>query len=304
MFLLSGTQTCQELETPWERRFSLHGACSSHIFQIHSARGLRHGEWHLRHDGAFWSNCWVCNLLNWFNYFVPAQLRSPTPEDLGEEEPPSWDPCPLYLDFLSGYVPHGFFSKLVSRCIRWCSDNKFEELPLLFLGAAKFFIGKPVSHHFTFVCKKRFIKIVVNQIESDDRELSMAGEDDVCSLVRKFLEDTLKDMKLNLPWLSNLEYRLSVACPLCPERMCFNHDQVSCTHEDCLCLREMAPPGKQLFCRESRKPFMVSQLDKWFFTKSRIQVLCFLLTFTKNKKIFRGGGGALLRLLYIRVTAW
>ena len=35
-------------------------------------------------------------------YFVPAQLRSPSPEDLLGKEPTSFEPCPLYIDFPSG----------------------------------------------------------------------------------------------------------------------------------------------------------------------------------------------------------
>ena len=49
-------------------------------------------------------------------YFVPAQLKSP-PEDLAKMEPSSTDPCPLYLQFVDGFVPRGFFSQFVSRSI-------------------------------------------------------------------------------------------------------------------------------------------------------------------------------------------
>ncbi|RMX46704.1 hypothetical protein pdam_00015683, partial [Pocillopora damicornis] len=49
-------------------------------------------------------------------YFVPAQLKSP-PEELCKMEPSSTDPCPLYLIFVHGFVPHGLFLQLVSRSI-------------------------------------------------------------------------------------------------------------------------------------------------------------------------------------------
>ncbi|KAJ7326032.1 hypothetical protein OS493_028755 [Desmophyllum pertusum] len=42
-------------------------------------------------------------------YFVPAQLRS-SPSGLCMMEPSNSDPCPLYLHFLDGFVPHGFIS--------------------------------------------------------------------------------------------------------------------------------------------------------------------------------------------------
>jgi len=45
-------------------------------------------------------------------YFVPSQLRSP-PLDLCEMKTSENDPCPLYLHFLDGFVPHGLFAQLV-----------------------------------------------------------------------------------------------------------------------------------------------------------------------------------------------
>lgn len=208
------------------------------------------------------------------SYFVPAQLRSPLSEDLCVKEVPSSNLCPLYVDFLSGFVPHGFFSQLVSRCIRWCSEKCFKHLPKLFQCAAKFFIGTPVTHNLILVCKKRFIKVILSQIKPVTESLSAQAEEvHVPSLVRRFLEDTMNDLKLELPWFSNLEYELRVACTLCPEsRKCPEHKEISCTHEDCLCLLEMVPPREQLFCRESGGEVIVHNLDKWFSQRITLQV--------------------------------
>ena len=52
-------------------------------------------------------------------YFVPAQLKTP-PNDLCQMVPSHADPCPLYIHFVHGFVPHGLFSQLVSRFICWC----------------------------------------------------------------------------------------------------------------------------------------------------------------------------------------
>ena len=195
-------------------------------------------------------------------YFVPAQLRSPSPEDLLEEEPTFIDPCPLYIDFPSGFVPHGFFSQLVSRCICWCSKY-CEPLPKLSHCAAMFFIGKPVwTHELTLLCKKRFIKVIVKQIA--DKLLAEAEE--VPCLVRKFLEEGLE-----LPWFKNLKYELRVTCPLCPEKKCHKHEEI-CTHEDCICLLDVAKPGEQLFCYKRRRPITVTNLEKWFPQRTRLQV--------------------------------
>ena len=131
-----------------------------------------------------------------------------------------------------------------------------------------FFIGKPVrTHELTLVCKKRFIKVVVNQIAD---ELSVEAEM-VPSLVREFLEETLKCMKTELPWFRNLKYELRVACPLCPGKACREHKEI-CTREDCLCLLDVVKPGEQLFCCKRRKQLRVPKLDEWFHQRIRLQV--------------------------------
>ena len=195
-------------------------------------------------------------------YFVPAQLGSPSPEELLEKEPRPFDPCPLYIDFPSHFVPHGFFYQLVSRCIGWCSKY-CDPLPKVLNCAAMFIIGRPVgTHEFTLVCKKRFIKVIVNRIAD---ELSAEAEEVPC-LVREFLE---KD--LELPWFSNLKYKLRVACPLCAGKMCHEHGGI-CTHEECLCLLDVVKPGGQLLCYKRRKPLRVPKLDEWFPQRIRLQV--------------------------------
>jgi len=78
-------------------------------------------------------------------YYVPAQLNR-TPPTLRKMDPSSSDPCPLYLQFSGGFVPHGFvphgfFLQLVSRCTQWCSVRGLKFLH----GASTFFIEKKVQ---------------------------------------------------------------------------------------------------------------------------------------------------------------
>ena len=84
-------------------------------------------------------------------YFVPCQLWSP-PDSLCKMEPSPADPCPLYLHFSRGYVPHGLYLQLVSRCTKWCSESGFKKPPKLFDGASLFFIGKELTHYMMLVC--------------------------------------------------------------------------------------------------------------------------------------------------------
>ncbi len=198
-------------------------------------------------------------------------------------EPSPSDPCPLYLDFLNGFVPHGLFYQLVSRCIHWCSENGFKQPPTLFCNGARFFIEKHFFYHLILFCKKRFIKVILKQIKPA-RETPLAKEEEVPILVRRLLEQSLQDLARDLPWLRNVKYEFRVTCPYCPdeEKSCDKHGQISCAHEDCLCLLEMAPP-EQLLCKESffDEMRMVPGLEKWLSSEVSLQVSTSVCTFTK-----------------------
>ena len=204
-------------------------------------------------------------------YFVPAQLKTP-PGRLCKMKPSTSDPCQLFIHFLDGFVPHGLFLQLVSRCTRWCSECGFKQPPNLFNGACRFFIEKELTHQLILVCKKRFIKVVLKQTKPD-LDTSLAEIEKVASLVRRLLEETLHNLSNELPWLSNLGYEVCVACPYCPKEQvsCLNHGQVFCTHEDCLCLLNILPGGKPSPCPNSfcDEAVTLPSLEKWFSVKGQ-----------------------------------
>ena len=90
-------------------------------------------------------------------YFVPSQLNV-SPHSLCSMAPTRLDPCPLFVYFVSGSVPHGLFIRLVSRSVRWCSDAGPTQSPTLYQNGAWFVIGKQTFHDFVLICKKQFIK--------------------------------------------------------------------------------------------------------------------------------------------------
>ena len=104
-------------------------------------------------------------------YFVPAQLRS-SPSGLCKIRPSDSDPCPLYIHFPDGFVPHGLFSQLLSRCISWCSQQGLKQPPQLFNNGARLFIGLQSSFELFLICRKRFIKVV---LKMSQRFRSMTG---------------------------------------------------------------------------------------------------------------------------------
>ena len=198
-------------------------------------------------------------------YFVPAQLKS-LPKNLCDMNPLEFDPCPLYIDFLNGFVPHGIFYQLVSRCIRWCSENGYKRPPTLYNHGARFFVEKQFSHQEILLCKKKYIKIVLKH-RKPVNEACLAEAEEVASDLRSFLEGTFKDLSRQLPWRGNLKYELCVECPFCPTEgnTCQDHSQISCIHEDCLCLLTMAPAEK-LNCEKSFSDNVatIPGLEKWF----------------------------------------
>ena len=87
--------------------------------------------------------------------------------------------------------------------------------------------------------------------------------------MRTFLEDTVQDLRRELPWLSNLKCDFCVVCPGCQqkEEMCSKHEAVSCDHEDCLCLLKTVEEGQLRPCSNSLKEPTVMGLEKWFALK-------------------------------------
>ena len=187
-------------------------------------------------------------------YFVPCQLRTP-PEALCKIKLLKSDPCPLYLHFLGNFVPHGFFLQLVSRITKWCSKSGFTQPPRVFLAASRFFIQtKSIHHQLTLLCKKRFIKIVLTQELVRGASFSEARE--LAILVRTFLEETVQDLRRELPWLGNLKCDFCVTCP-------------GCLPKEEMCLLKVLEEGQPSLCPRSLdgKVPTVLGLEKWFAAK-------------------------------------
>ena len=205
-------------------------------------------------------------------YFVPAQLKTP-PKDLCQMAPSHADPCPLYIHFVHGFVPHGLFSQLVSRFIRWCCKTWPLQLPKLYQNGAWFVIGKQI-HDLIVICKKSFIKIVLRQ-RMQSHQISAEKSEELATQVREFVQETLQTLSQELPYLSGLQYELCVACPYCHQgsdgvgQECSNHGRVSCDDEGCFHLLKMKEDQQMIcmvkFCSELRT---VHGLKKWFLKRT------------------------------------
>ena len=200
-------------------------------------------------------------------YFVPAQLRS-SPSGLCEIKPSESDPCILYIHFLDGFVPHGLFPQVLSRCIGWCSEHGLKQTPQLFNNGARLFIGMQTIFDLILVCRKRFIKIILKRRNpaSSGPPATAAGAK-MAAEVRTFMEATLDGLSRDLSWLRNLRYELCVACTYCSQsgEQCSKHRSLCCTHDDCLHLLRLLPE-EELICPKSfnDETVKVRGSEKWF----------------------------------------
>ena len=207
--------------------------------------------------------------INDVKYFVPAQLHS-QPGRLCHLKPALTDPCPLYLQFPSGFVPHGLFTQLVSRCTGWCSKIKFKESPSLFDGVARFtLVSKDFSHQLICVRKKSFIKFLLRHFQTQPCQAAPLTEiEEMSALVWRFLKETMTSLMDDWPYLTSLEYHWCVACTDCSgeHSICDSHGKVACRHDDCLCLLKILQDGQMDNCAKNfdNKPTNVPGLEKWF----------------------------------------
>lgn len=194
-------------------------------------------------------------------YFVPAQLES-APGQLCDKEPSPSDPCSLYLNFPDGFVPHGLFPQLMSRCIGWCSKRDFQKEPNLFHCGARFVLGKQPIYNLVLICRKRSIKVVLTQFKSSSGSSHLAPKELEPEDVRDFLNEILLGLK-TLPWLCNLKYEWRFACNICK---CVKHKSVCCTYEECQHLHPLSSPGARIICDKvfDDEVVEVPGLNKWF----------------------------------------
>ena len=195
-------------------------------------------------------------------YFVPSQLKTP-PDSLCSMAPTPLDPCPLFVYFVSGSVPFGLFTRLVSRSVRWCSEAGPTQPPTLYQNGAWFVIGKQTVHDFVLICKKQFIKFFIKQ-RTHPQQISVDDTSEMAVQVREFVEKTLKDLSGDL-YKGGLQYHIRVACPYCQWKKCSSHKQIACSHEDCLHLLELKQ-GDPLICKTkpAEEVLTVTGQQKWF----------------------------------------
>ena len=164
----------------------------------------------------------------------------------------------------TGSVPHGLFTRLVSRLVRWCSEAGPVQPPTLYQNGAWFVIGRKIIYDLVLICKKQFIKLFVKQ-KTQRQKILVEDTNGVAVQEREFEESTLQTLSHDLLYLRGVQYEIRVACPYCQLKKCSGHNQMGCTHDDCLHLLELKQ-GEPLICKKkpSQELLTVRRQEKWF----------------------------------------
>lgn len=185
-------------------------------------------------------------------YFVPSVLMSPPGEEVTKllarahfpslfirfKQPPNQN-CSVSGEVRYAPVPLGFFSRLILRFIQWCAEKQSNpSRPKLFQDFANFLVYPDEKCHVVLLRRFSFIELVVLKANPPERsQVKITPSDtDVCSSLRRKLKDMLTSMQKDFCWMTNVEYELSILCPVCCKGGSFTHcrKHTDCKQEECL----------------------------------------------------------------------
>lgn len=172
-------------------------------------------------------------------YLVPSMLMSPTPEKvtklIASVESPS-----LFLKFESGQVPPSLFPRLVVQFFQWFTEKwPGQPHPMLYLNFARFYTHPADEYSVIFLCHTSSIEVAVHRAQPSS-DFHNEGFDveitrDVCNHLRLMLDV----MSTELLWMKNMQFEMSVLCPVCCQtagtaEVCKSHQTKGCRQEKCL----------------------------------------------------------------------
>jgi len=98
---------------------------------------------------------------------------------------------PIYIQFHTGYVPYGLFSRFLVLFGQYASHDLAARPPKLSANAARFFICKRNNYNLTFACFKSVITIhLVHEGKSEDGQETVTICQQVCRFVELEFEQT------------------------------------------------------------------------------------------------------------------
>ncbi|XP_022779098.1 uncharacterized protein LOC111320689 isoform X2 [Stylophora pistillata] len=160
-------------------------------------------------------------------YLVPCMLTQISEVDLNTGS----GPTPLCLRFYeTGYVPCGFFPRLVVLFGVWASRKCSARQPNLSSNVASFFMGENFTVH--LVRHSSVIKVSFSAEDASDH----VQEKKFCRKILRCLKKCLKKLQKECLWLHAIPFKLYAKCELCPTSgkvPCIRHGKQECSHDDC-----------------------------------------------------------------------
>ncbi|KXJ07838.1 E3 ubiquitin-protein ligase DZIP3 [Exaiptasia diaphana] len=193
-------------------------------------------------------------------HLVPSHLTSSPEDELKKCHPSSGEPCPLYIRFKDGFIPHGLYFQLICR---WCSiygsqerPNLFPREPKLFRNAAKFVLDNNSKLIMTVVCCKSTIKVCLHSNHENK-----TGVDFKAVEIRNLIQESLDRLTEKCPWYKSLQYELCIRCPLCAVNATGKVEGQPFGDDNCL---HPATDDEEFYCEEKDEWSEVLGLHHWF----------------------------------------
>ena len=172
-------------------------------------------------------------------YLVPSMLMSPPPDDvmrlIASVKFPS-----LFLKFESGQVPPSLFPRLVVQFFQWFRENwPSQQQPELFLNFAKFYTHPADECSVILLCHTSSIEVAVHRAQLSSDSHNEGFKVKITRKVCNHLKLILQALSQELIWMKNMQFEMSVLCPVCcstagTTETCKSHQTKGCRQGKCL----------------------------------------------------------------------
>lgn len=196
-------------------------------------------------------------------YLVPSHLSSSGEKELKKCYPSTNEPCPLYVRFQDGFIPHGLYFQLICKWCSMCGSQQQQELfqkePKLFRNAAKFVLDNNFKVIMTVVCCKSTIKVCLHSQCEDKTNVDFKAAE-----IKNLIRESLDSMREKCTWYRGLKYELCARCPLCADGTTKDNKVERRPFADDDCLHPLETKNDQeMYCKEEMEWSEVPGLKYW-----------------------------------------
>ena len=178
-----------------------------------------------------------CLLLKWPSnhgnetYLVPSALMTcGNPDDLL----PTSSVPPIFIRFVDGYVPMGFFQRLVVSFARRCIELfSKKHQPMLYRNMVRYYVEKNSIVLSERSCTVMAAVLGVNAEKDAQNEQNL---DQLFYTVKEQLKFTVEEMRTEFLWMRGMKWEFCFRCSKCwksSEKPCDQHQKAGCGQDEC-----------------------------------------------------------------------